>query len=161
MSRAELVWSKEDVSFLISNYNLMTAIELQERFPKRSLDAIRKKARKYGLCVEKSMEFINRSNARQGEKGSNWKGGKRTTAKGYIQVLQKGHPRADPSGYVMEHIYVWETETGIKVPDGFVVHHLDGNKRNNDISNLCLMKNGAHSSYHNRLRHLRKKEKKC
>ena len=158
MSRADLVWSKEDTDFLIQNYNSMSAIDLRRAFPNRSLDAIRKKARKAGLYVDKRMEFMNRSAVRQRENSANWKGGKRKTAKGYIQVLQKGHPRADKAGYVMEHILVWERETGIPVRPGFAIHHLDGNKQNNDISNLCLMKFSAHSTYHNLHR---KKDPKC
>ena len=45
------------------------------------------------------------------------------------------------------HIYVWEKYNG-KVPKGYHVHHLDGNKANNDISNLALMSAFAHSSHH-------------
>lgn len=48
---------------------------------------------------------------------------------------------------VRAHVYVWEKYNG-KVPDGFSVHHLDKNPRNNDISNLALMSYSSHSSYH-------------
>lgn len=158
MSKTDLVWSKTDTEFLACNYNLLTASELQSRFPSKSINAIRKKARKMGIHVSKDMEFANRSAVRTGDLGSNWHGGRRHTSNGYIQVLCKEHPRADSSGYVMEHILVWERETGIPVPRDFVVHHLDGNKENNDISNLCLMTFEAHTTYHNKLR---KKVRNC
>jgi len=38
---------------------------------------------------------------------------------------------------------------GIKeVPKGFVVHHLDKNRKNNDINNLSLMTTAAHNKLH-------------
>jgi len=36
-----------------------------------------------------------------------------------------------------------------KIPDGYVIHHKDLNKLNNDISNLELMTNFEHKSLHN------------
>ena len=152
MARRDLIWSEIDTNYLITHYNSLTAEELIEKFPQRSIVAIRKKAIKCGLHVSREMEYVNRSKARSGENGANWNGGKRQTSNGYVQLLMKDHPRSDLNGYVMEHIVVWERETGIPVKPEFVIHHLDGNKKNNDISNLCLMKRGAHTTYHNRLK---------
>ena len=45
------------------------------------------------------------------------------------------------------HQYVWEKYNG-KVPEGFSIHHLDKDPRNNDISNLALMSTSAHTSHH-------------
>lgn len=45
------------------------------------------------------------------------------------------------------HIYVWEKYNGA-IPKGYHVHHIDGNKSNNDISNLELMKAHEHISLH-------------
>lgn len=53
------------------------------------------------------------------------------------------------------HRVKWEFHRG-DVPAGFVVHHKDGNKLNNMLSNLALMEWGAHSAKHN---HERKKTK--
>ena len=47
------------------------------------------------------------------------------------------------------HIAVWEKYNG-KIPDGYHIHHIDGNKDNNDISNLELMKASDHISMHSR-----------
>ena len=45
------------------------------------------------------------------------------------------------------HRYVWEKENG-PVPDGYHVHHVDGNPDNNEIANLCLLTASEHSSFH-------------
>lgn len=46
------------------------------------------------------------------------------------------------------HKLVWMLNNGA-VPDGYVVHHIDHNKRNNDPSNLTLMTHAEHSQHHN------------
>ena len=45
------------------------------------------------------------------------------------------------------HRYIWEYYNGI-IPDGYVVHHKDEDKENNDISNLECLPNEKHSTYH-------------
>jgi len=70
------------------------------------------------------------------------------TSKGYRQVQLPSHPRSDSCGRVLEHIVVWERESGTSVPDGCCVHHLNGNKSDNRIENLCLMVFGAHTIFH-------------
>lgn len=53
-----------------------------------------------------------------------------------------------PTGYYalttddrcLMHRYVWETE-GCKIPEGWDIHHIDGDRANNSIDNLeCLPK---------------------
>lgn len=50
--------------------------------------------------------------------------------------------------YIKEHIYVMEKYLGRKLKKGEVVHHIDGNKSNNDIKNLQLMTASQHSKFH-------------
>lgn len=45
------------------------------------------------------------------------------------------------------HRYVWRHYYG-EIPKGFHVHHIDGNKSNNDISNLTLLTHSAHMKLH-------------
>ena len=97
-------WSAEEVAVLKENYSKISNEELCSLIPNKSFLGIYKKARKMGLKKTRENKHLNRSLARKGEKGANWKGGKRRTNKGYVQVLCPEHERADKSGYVMEHI---------------------------------------------------------
>ena len=45
------------------------------------------------------------------------------------------------------HVYIWEKTNG-SVPKGFDIHHKDGNKKNNDISNLTLLSRSEHKTLH-------------
>ena len=145
-------WTKKEIDVLKGIYETTTNEDLLKIFPNRSFLSIYKKAHKLGLKKNDNTSFIDRSVAMRGEHSGNWNGGKAKTRKGYIQILKRGHPRADSKGYVMEHIYVFEKETGVSVPPNCVIHHLDGDKTNNDISNLCMMSFGGHTTYHNKER---------
>ena len=45
------------------------------------------------------------------------------------------------------HRAVWESANG-PIPPGFVVHHLDGNLRNNNVDNLVAMSRKDHAKIH-------------
>lgn len=45
------------------------------------------------------------------------------------------------------HREVWKHEVG-PIPDGFQVHHLDGDPANNDVENLAIMTQAAHLALH-------------
>jgi hypothetical protein len=53
----------------------------------------------------------------------------------------------DRTGTLM-HTAIWERLNHRKVPDGYVVHHKDENKGNNDLSNLELMSFEEHARMH-------------
>ena len=42
----------------------------------------------------------------------------------------------------------WEVKAGIKIPEGFVVHHIDHNKENNRFDNLQVMARADHQRHH-------------
>lgn len=49
--------------------------------------------------------------------------------------------------HVRLHRYVWEYFNGA-IPKGYHIHHIDGNKANNDISNLAMMNEREHEQLH-------------
>jgi predicted nucleic acid-binding Zn ribbon protein len=49
------------------------------------------------------------------------------------------------------HRAVWTAYHG-EIPKGYHIHHLDGDKQNNDIENLVLIRGEEHSSYHGKKR---------
>lgn len=62
--------------------------------------------------------------------------------------------RDDKTGYYLNstirkrlHRYVWECEVGT-IPKGCQIHHIDGNKANNDLSNLAIMTTTGHQRLH-------------
>lgn len=69
---------------------------------------------------------------------------------GYLQVMKPDwYTGRKSSDYVFYHHVVMCEHLGItSIPKGFVVHHIDGNTLNNDISNLALMSLSAHSKFH-------------
>lgn len=85
---------------------------------------------------------------RLGDKAKNWQGGRQTTTRGYIYIYKPDHPHTTVRGCVMEHRLVMEEKIGRYLEPGEVVHHIDGNKMNNDPSNLELKSNSQHISDH-------------
>lgn len=60
---------------------------------------------------------------------------------GYKVLYNNGHP-------IKEHIFIMEQHIHRKTHRGEVVHHIDGNKLNNNINNLMLLTAGEHSKLH-------------
>lgn len=48
------------------------------------------------------------------------------------------------------HIYVYQCERGRDIPEGWSIHHIDGNKNHNDINNLACIPQYYHASYHSK-----------
>ncbi len=68
---------------------------------------------------------------------------------GYVLVYEPNHPRANASGYVPEHILVMEEKIGHLLEVGEVVHHIDGDRKNNHPDNLMLFSSsGDHTRFH-------------
>lgn len=64
---------------------------------------------------------------------------------GYNVVHIRGYNK---KGNVKVHRLIMEQHLGRNLTKNEVVHHIDGNKKNNDISNLKVMTRGEHSKYH-------------
>ena len=69
---------------------------------------------------------------------------------GYIMVLKPDwYTGRKKSKYVFYHSVVMSQHLGItEIPKGYVIHHIDYNKENNSIDNLCLLTVSAHSKLH-------------
>jgi hypothetical protein len=64
---------------------------------------------------------------------------------------RKGYKRFTNSG-ILVHRHVARQKLGGAIKSGYVVHHRDGNKRNNRRSNLRVISRSSHSKYHSRKR---------
>lgn len=88
----------------------------------------------------------------KGEKHPGWKGGKRITTQGYVEVLLPGHHRARGNNYVFEHILVAEEMIGRRLKKNEQVHHKNRIKTDNRRENLEILDGGEHSRIHARER---------
>ena len=73
--------------------------------------------------------------------------------RGYIQEWAPDHPYADRRGYVLQHRLVMERHIRRVLDKREIVHHLDGDIQNNDITNLAVMSQSEHMKLHLHLRH--------
>lgn len=78
---------------------------------------------------------------------------------GYVRTYAPDHPWPRKSNYVFEHVRVLELSIGRRLMVGEVVHHIDHDRQNNELSNLELTQAGAHSRHHRQLdTHLRERD---
>ena len=74
---------------------------------------------------------------------------KKIVSKGeYNYAVVPEHPNATKNGYVLEHRIAMENHLGRLLNPDEVVHHINGNKKDNRIENLEVMSASAHSRYH-------------
>lgn len=86
---------------------------------------------------------------RRGAASPCWKGGRYVCPRfGYAFVHCPGHPSALANGYAREHILVAERAIGRLLPDGAVVHHINGVRTDNRPANLVVCED---QSYHSLL----------
>ena len=84
----------------------------------------------------------------KGEKHPLWKGGKSNHSEGYIEILDRSHPFCNNKGYVLEHRLVMEKHLGRLLRRDELIHHINGNKRDNRLENLQLMTRAEHQKHH-------------
>ena len=77
-----------------------------------------------------------------GRHNHKYNGGRANQGK-YIKIFRPHHKFAIAGKYVYEHRYLMELQLGRYLTKEEVVHHIDGNGKNNDISNLELIANNV------------------
>ncbi len=92
---------------------------------------------------------------RKGVKHANWKNGKISHIYGYVMIHIPGHKRAIKN-YVLEHIFIVEKILGTTLREGVVIHHVNGDRKDNSNNNLVVCENQAyHMLLHQRERALK------
>ena len=77
--------------------------------------------------------------------------GRTVASNGYVLVrVGRSHHLADVRGYAYEHRVVAERTIGRRLRRGEIVHHIDGDKQNNDGSNLEVHATAAEHHYEHR-----------
>jgi len=160
------IWSKEEDLIIKTNYETMEKDALMRLLPNRTWDAIQLRGRRK-FDLDRS-EF-------QRQYGNDYNKGKKypykprydnrkekceyVSQRGYRYVKSKEYLEIE-NGWEMyrpEHILVMENYIGRKLKrtrygKGEGVHHIDGDKLNNELKNLCLYSNEEeHSSMHDSL----------
>ena len=97
-------------------------------------------AKKKGIRVSIATEF------KKGQRPTSYKGGRwKSSRDGYIFLLRREHLKANSLGYIGEHIIVWEEANNTPIPEGYVVHHINGVKDDNRARNLLALPRRGHS----------------
>lgn len=91
---------------------------------------------------------IRYPNGRFGKDASNWRGGRRPVNENYIHVHQPDHPYCTKAGYVMEHRLVMEEKLGRFLKTGEIVHHINGDGKDNRPENLEVQDRSVHVHNH-------------
>lgn len=95
-----------------------------------SPDSVRDYCRRAGI--------VSRGPRLSGDRHPGWKGGRHINKNGYVLVSDDERP------YILEHRKVMAEHIGRPLKRSESVHHIDGDKQNNNISNLqlCFGKHG-------------------
>ena len=76
--------------------------------------------------------------------------GHRVTPSGYVEFTKGPHKGRS------QHVVLMEERLGRSLMADEVVHHIDGNRTNNEPNNLALMTRSAHTRLHRREKRLAK-----
>ncbi len=113
----------------------------------KEVDIYTNKKRKSNFCVDCHSKVVQKGVKRpqfSRENSPRWNGGEYISSDGYKMIKCEGEFHASGrQKYKKEHILIMEQHVGrelktIKNGDGESVHHIDGDKLNNNINNLVL-----------------------
>lgn len=75
--------------------------------------------------------------ALRGPNSRMWRGGRYKDSSGYVIITSEGKKR-------LEHHLVWEQVHG-KIPEGWIIHHMNGKRDDNRLENLTALPRKRHS----------------
>ena len=94
------------------------------------------------------------SKTQRGQASSVWKGGKYTDPAGYIHVKLPAEdyyfPMSNNNGYILEHRLVMARHLGRLLQSWELIHHKDGVKSHNTLSNLEFTIGSSHWAIHSK-----------
>lgn len=73
---------------------------------------------------------------------------KKISSDGYVLVYLPEHPKSFNDGWYYEHRVLLEQQYDRPLKDSETVHHINGNKKDNDIRNLFLCNRYQHNKAH-------------
>lgn len=73
-------------------------------------------------------------------------GNARVDANGYYTITS----RKEGNNNKRLHRLIWEDHYQAKIPENYIIHHINGDKTDNRIQNLQCVKEKNHLSYHNK-----------
>jgi len=94
------------------------------------------------------MRFKHGHNTNSPQTHPHWKGGM-VDESGYVLIFSPNHPVKTKRQYVLQHRLVMEKYLGRHLKAEEIVHHINGNKRDNRIENLEIFNRGSHCKHHN------------
>lgn len=116
------------------------------------LEDIPIKSKNKSLQRYKSFEHYNRVKDQTKDKNPNWKGGKYLTSYGYYKIPR---PKDDlfKETYKPEHRLIYEKHYNCCLLPITIIHHKNGDTKDNRIENLQPLFRNQHTSHHNKLRY--------
>jgi hypothetical protein len=151
-------WTEAEVELLRQGFGAGIPDDEMAVLLRRTHVAIKQKRKRMKITGDPNQRRLSdkartgMARKKRGPESHSWKGGRRITSGGYVEIHMPSHHRARKNGYVFEHIVVAEKKEGRRMSRDECVHHADGNKENNSPENIIVIKRSAHSGQHARLR---------
>ncbi|MFA6972896.1 MAG: HNH endonuclease signature motif containing protein [Gallionella sp.] len=137
----------------------MSKIMIGRRLSKATREKISRvqRGKKLSVATRQKIKVAN-----SGERSANWKGGRQTSTQGYVLRYCPTHPNRIKGNFVAEHRLIMEKHLGRTLLSTEIVHHINGNKKDNRIENLMLFASDSEHLKHHMKKdgHIRWRKKK-